>query len=150
MKVLIAVDETRVTKDAVSMFLNALRCVRPEKIVLLHVERLEGRSLMDASLGVAELGTLRDALKGTDYKSALDRKGKALLESYKMAFGNGINIKTILRSGHPADEILETARREKADMIVVGAKGKRVSKLFMGSVSREVAERSPVPVLIVK
>lgn len=150
MKLLFAVDDTKVSKEAVSRFVNVLKCMNPEKVVLLHVERLEGRSLMDASLGVAELGTLKEVLQGTEYKKALDKKGKSLLDYYKKALGNGSNVKIVLKSGHPADEILNTAKREKVDMIVVGAKGKRVSKLFMGSVSREVAERSPVPVLIVK
>jgi nucleotide-binding universal stress UspA family protein len=35
-------------------------------------------------------------------------------------------------------------------MIMIGARGKRVSHLFMGSVSREVANGAKVPVLIVK
>lgn len=150
MKLLLAIDDTKVSKDAVSTVLKVCKCLNPEKIVLLHVEKLEGRSLIDAMLGDPELETLRQAIKGSGYKEALDKKGKALLESYKKALGNGTNIRTVLKSGHPADEILNTASREKVDMIVVGSKGKRVSRLFMGSVSREVAERSPIPVLIVK
>jgi nucleotide-binding universal stress UspA family protein len=35
-------------------------------------------------------------------------------------------------------------------MIIVGSRGKRVSHLFMGSVSREVINMAEVPVLVVK
>ncbi len=59
-------------------------------------------------------------------------------------------VKTIIREGHPADEILKTAEEEGVDMIVIGARGKRVSHLFMGSVSREVANRADVTVLVIK
>jgi nucleotide-binding universal stress UspA family protein len=35
-------------------------------------------------------------------------------------------------------------------MIIVGTRGRRTTHLFMGSVSREVAERADIPVLLVK
>jgi len=59
-------------------------------------------------------------------------------------------IKTVIKTGHPADEILDTAKEEAVQMIVIGSRGKKVSHLFMGSISREVADRSEVPVLLVK
>jgi nucleotide-binding universal stress UspA family protein len=59
-------------------------------------------------------------------------------------------IKTIIKSGHPADEILNAAREENAELIVLGSRGKRTSHMFMGSISREVANRSEIPVLLVK
>ncbi len=59
-------------------------------------------------------------------------------------------VKSIIRKGHPAEEILKTAREEKMDMIIVGARGKITTHLFMGSVSREVADNADIPVLIVK
>jgi nucleotide-binding universal stress UspA family protein len=52
--------------------------------------------------------------------------------------------------GHPADEILETAQEKNADIILIGSAGKRVSHLFMGSVSREVVNRAEIPVLVVR
>ncbi|MEW6409504.1 MAG: universal stress protein [Nitrospirota bacterium] len=46
--------------------------------------------------------------------------------------------------------MVKTAKEEGVDMIIVGSRGKRVSHLFMGSVSREVANNAEVPVLLVK
>ena len=49
-----------------------------------------------------------------------------------------------------AKVILDTARREQIDTIVLGTHGKSgVSRLVLGSVSEEVLERSPNPVLLV-
>ena len=116
------------------------------------VEKFEGKSLIDEMLGDAEMSTLEEVLKGTEYQEALDEKAQKILNYYKKALENkGVTgIKTIIRKGHPAEEILKTAKKENVDMIVIGSRGKRISHRFMGSVSREVANNSEIPVLLVK
>ncbi len=152
-RILIATDESIGMKNAFSICANLCSCIRPEYIGLVYVEKLEGgRSLLDEMLGDAEMATLQTVLTGSEYQNALDRKATAVLDYYRKALEDkGLtNVKTIVRKGHPAEEILKVAREENADMIIVGARGKRTSHLFMGSVSREVANTAQVPVLIVK
>jgi len=79
-KVLIAVDGTKDSKSVLSAFRNLEQ--RPEDVVLLYVERLEGNSLMIDMLGEAEMSTLKDSLKGTEDKEALDRKAEKILNYY--------------------------------------------------------------------
>lgn len=55
-KVLIAVDETEGSKSVLSVFHNMVR--PPETVVLVHVQRLEGKSMMIDMLGEAEMSTL--------------------------------------------------------------------------------------------
>jgi len=43
-KVLIAVDDTKASKAVLTTFHNSVS--QPDEIILLHVERLAGRSLM--------------------------------------------------------------------------------------------------------
>jgi len=151
--VLIAVDDTKGTKNAFSMCTDFCCCVRPKSISLVYVEKFEGKkSLIDEMLGDAEMATLKQVLKGTEYQAALDRKAKNILTYYKKALTDkGLTgVKTIVKQGHPAEEILKTAGDVKADVIVVGSRGKRTTHLFMGSVSREVAENADVPVLLVR
>jgi nucleotide-binding universal stress UspA family protein len=151
-KILIAVDDTKGTMNAFKMCSDMCSCMRPESIILLYVEKFEGRSLIDEMLGDAELSTLKEVLEGTEYKAAMDEKAEKVLNHYmKMLEDKGVTgVKTVIKAGNPADEIIGTAKDEYADMIIVGSRGKRVSHLFMGSVSREVANRSEIPVLIVK
>lgn len=151
-RVLIAVDDTKGTKRAFSTYRDFCACLRPRTIVLVFVEKFEGKSLIDEMLGAAELSTLRDVLKGTDYQRALDSKAQTILKYYKKALEQkGLKgVKTVIRKGHPAEEILKAARDVKADLIVIGSRGKRTTHLFMGSVSREVADGANIPVLIVK
>lgn len=151
-KVLIAVDDTKGSKNAVTTCTNMCKCIRPETVVLVYVEKFEGRSLMDEMLGDAELSTLKDVLEGTEYKAKLDAKAQAVMDFYrkKLEESGVTGIKPVVKMGHPADEILKTAKEENAGMIILGSRGKRTSYLFMGSVSREVANNAEVPVLLVK
>lgn len=151
-KILLAVDDTKGANAAFSFCSDICPGIRPEGVVLLFVERFEGKSLIAEMLGDAEASTLREALQGTEYKETLDKKARAILDRYKKNLEEkGLTgIKTVIKSGHPADEILNTAREENAGMIVIGSRGRRTSHLFMGSISREVANRSEIPVLLVK
>ena len=52
--------------------------------------------------------------------------------------------------GDPAEAILDLARRDKADAIVLGRRGRgRLSRLLMGSVSQKVASLAPCTVVVV-
>ena len=120
-----------------------------------NVEKFEGRSLMSDVLGVAELSTLQEVLEGTEYKEALDKKAETILGFYKNALEQNSpapNVQTMVKAGHPAEQIIEIAAEEDVSMILIGgSKGKRASsRLLMGSVSREVANGADRPVLIVK
>ncbi len=150
--ILIAVDDTKGTKAALSTFTEFCTCFTEAQVILVYVEKLEGRSLMDEMLGEPELSTLREAMKESDLKIAMDRKAEKIFDFYRSALEKAGKpmVRTVLRSGHPAEEILATAAEEKADIIVVGSRAARSSHRFMGSVSREVAEYAMVPVLLVK
>lgn len=150
--VLIAVDDSKGSEAAVRTFLKLFSCTRPETAVLLYVQKIEGRSLMDEMLGAAELSTLKEQLQGTEHQASLDKKAKAVLDYHTKTLGDAgvTGIKAVIKEGHPSDEILETAKEEGAGMIVIGSRGKRMHTLLMGSVSREIANRAEIPVLIAR
>lgn len=152
-KILIAVDDTKGTKNIFPKFMRICKCMNPEQVILLYVEKLEGRSLMDEMLGDAEMSTLKEAIEGTEFKEALDRKAQKILHYYRKTFESTPpvpDIKTVVRSGHPAEEILREANDIGAELIIIGSRGKRIGRFFVGSVSREVANNAEVPVLLVK
>ena len=152
MKILIAVDDTKGSKKVFTFGSNICACMQPDNVVLVYVEEFEGKSLITKMLGNAELETLEEVLEGTEYQRALDEKAEKILDNFKNALGNkGVKtVKTVIKKGHPAEEILKTAKKEEADMIIVGSRGKRVSHTFMGSVSREVVNGAEIPVLLVR
>jgi nucleotide-binding universal stress UspA family protein len=152
-KILIAVDDTKSTREIFNKCTHVCKCLAPEELFLLYVEKFEGRSLVDAMLGDAELSTLKEVLEGTEYQEALDEKANTILNYYQKALeGNAPvpTVKTIVKTGHPAEQILNTAQENDVDMILIGSKGKRGAKWLMGSVSREVVNMAECPVLVVK
>ncbi len=152
-KVLIAVDDTKASQEIFSKCTNICKCMAPDEIILLYVEKYQGRSLMDQMLGESELSTLREVLEGTEYKAALDAKAAKILSFYKNALqakAPAPNVTTLTKGGHPAEEILKVAKENAVDMILIGSKGNRVSTMFMGSVSREVVNGAECPVMVVK
>jgi nucleotide-binding universal stress UspA family protein len=150
-KVLLAVDETKGSMSVLSVFKRMVKS--PDEVILLHVEQLEGKSLMTGMLGDAEMSTLKEALKGTEHKEALDRKAEKILAYYKKALEDDgqTNIKTIVMEGNPADEILMVAEEEKVDMIVMGCNGKRgLNRFISGCTTKAVERGANVPVLVAK
>ncbi len=150
-KVLIAVDGTGGSPGIMSLLREAVS--EPKNIVLLHVQQLEGNTLMTAMLSDSEISTIKDSLKGTEYKEALDRKAVKVLTHYKKELENiGFRgVKTVVRAGHPSEEILKVAEEEHADLIIVGCSGKsRLQRYVTGCASREVKKNAKVPVLIAK
>ncbi len=63
----------------------------------------------------------------------------------------GDRVKTQCLQGDIAGEILDYAKRECADLIVMGSRGLGAfSKTLLGSVSNKIANRGDISVLIVK
>jgi len=57
---------------------------------------------------------------------------------------------TLVRIGHPVDEILKAADEEACDLLILGTHGKGFLKhTFLGSVARSVSDRTRKPVFIV-
>ena len=151
-KVLVAVDESKGSLSVMDTFMDIFSCMRPEEVILLYVEKLGGGPMMDEMLGGPEMATMKEALKGTDYQNILDKKAEKVLNYYRAAFDKNkvTGVRAVVLEGHPADEIIETAKKEGVSMILLGSRGKRKNRSLMGSVSREVANMSDISVLIAK
>jgi nucleotide-binding universal stress UspA family protein len=59
--------------------------------------------------------------------------------------------KSIVLEGNASKKIIETAEKQKVDMIIMGKRGiSAIEKLFIGSVANQVLRNSTVPVLLTK
>lgn len=52
--------------------------------------------------------------------------------------------------GHPADVILEVAKRESCDLVVLGGSHERAARSFLGKTAEALVRKSPASVLVVK
>ena len=145
-KVLIAVDDPKDSKAMLSTFYNLARL--PEEVILLHVQRLQGKSLMIDMLGNAEMETLKKALKETRHKEKLDRESEKILNFYKSVMQDSrFSVRIVVREGIPAEEILRVSEEEVVELIIRGHCRRRgLARLISGSVTRDVEQNAKAPV----
>ncbi|MDD3014664.1 MAG: universal stress protein [Candidatus Gastranaerophilales bacterium] len=72
-------------------------------------------------------------------------------KTIKLIESEGYNVaKADYSTGNPAESILKSIKSEKFDLAVLGSHGKKGFTNWLGSVSRKVVTKSPVPVLIAR
>ena len=150
-KVLIAVDDTKASKAVLATFYNSVQL--PKEVILLHVQRIEGRSLMIDMLSEAEMSTLKESLKDTQHKEKMDSKAQKILNYYRKEIEDSgfLNVRTVTSDGRPSDEILRVAQKEGVELIILGCSGRTgLNRLIAGSVAKDVEKKAEVPVLVAK
>jgi nucleotide-binding universal stress UspA family protein len=87
-----------------------------------------------------------------DIKEQANEKFRKLLqEAHARAETAGVELKTLLRGGHPAQTIVELARDGEFDVILVGHSGiSGVWAAFLGTTAEKVSRHAPCSVLIVR
>lgn len=70
----------------------------------------------------------------------------------KLCRKKGVTAKKTVRSGHPVEEIVKEAKKSKADLIVIGSKGRSALKAaVIGSVTFGIiSKETKIPVLVVR
>ena len=86
---------------------------------------------------------LREALE--------ERARKNLMKAERQLRKEAVPARTLVGQGNAAEVILETARKVRASLIVIGSHGRQgVEKFLLGSVSTKVVEHADRPVMVVK
>lgn len=77
---------------------------------------------------------------------------QALVESLRqVASAAGVEAQFGVAIGHPAEQIIYYADRNKVDLIVVGDRGRsKFARLLLGSVSKQVLQYADRPVFLVR
>jgi nucleotide-binding universal stress UspA family protein len=92
---------------------------------------------------------------GSDRKEVEDKltaSGQKAVDSIKkMGSAAGVKVDPLVRMGSPANMVIDIARNEGADLIVMGSHGESgASKLLIGSVVQKVLYWATIPVLVVR
>jgi len=81
----------------------------------------------------------------------VEATGYKIIELAKERMHNYSKFETNLEFGHPAERILTLVKNNTFDLIVIGSRGlSGISEFFLGSISTNVSQYSPIPVMIVK
>ncbi|MBN2417945.1 MAG: universal stress protein [Deltaproteobacteria bacterium] len=62
----------------------------------------------------------------------------------------GMDVKTEVFTGNPADEIVDYAERNGTDLIIMGHSRAGLERMLLGSVAHRIVKLSPVPVMVVR
>jgi nucleotide-binding universal stress UspA family protein len=106
-------------------------------------------------LGVTDADLAPRPRTGEDAQGTGDADGRAIgrvVEGAAASLGKyGLASDAMVICGRPATVIVDQARDLRADLVVVGSRGRGpFTSLLLGSVSAEVVDHAPCPVLIVR
>jgi len=137
-RILVAHDGSKLSDKALKKAVDVATRFEGSLTVLTVIPELYLTELSDL-----DRQRIMDALTG-ETNASLERIRSSLA-------GKSVEAKTITRQGLPAEKIIETAKKMKVDLIVVGSHGRHGAKKFLlGSVSSKVVEYATCPVLVVK
>ena len=113
---------------------------------LLYILHVIPRNLQQEMLSshISE-DILRNIQKGLEQE--LDDNYK---EHYTKKIEDAVRFEVVTRSGREDEEIIEFAKKEKVDIIVMGTHGKTgMEHAFFGSVAEKVLRHSPFPIFVI-
>lgn len=144
-KLLVAYDGSEASKKAIE---TVLKCSnKQDEITLLTVVPAE---LAESSFTKMLLPTidLSAIVKSGSFK---EKAMESLNKISKQIENNVSKISTMVESGDPADEILITAKKLNADIIIIGYKGYgKEGRFLLGSVTDKVVRHASMSVLVVR
>jgi nucleotide-binding universal stress UspA family protein len=144
-KIMVAIDGTKPSMRALDMGLSLAKFqakleMEIVMVVPYPVQYATGENPTGDLTIVERLATLKE-------------RGETILNHAKdYSISNGVmKIKTYLKQGDPAREILDLAKSTNPDLIVIGNRKRGFLRgVFLGSVSQRVAANSVCAVLVVK
>lgn len=111
------------------------------KMCLLHVASLD-LGFIIGDIGFQYLPELEEA--------GMKEETRQLVEYEKSIKEQGVEVEIVIKQGTPADIILKEAESRKANLIIMGSHGRGLlMEAILGSVSKNVINKSKVPILIV-
>ena len=115
----------------------------PIHVSVVHV--IARRPLAPIDIGTTIPWTKYRGLKVTEVSQ------KLLEQSVQKLVEAGFTAEPLCQSGNPAEQIMEVASKQQADLIVMGAQGLgAIDRFFLGSVSTRVVQCANCAVLVVR
>ena len=142
MKILVPVDGSKYSMEGVRVALDYAKTKGADITIMTVTPFVSG---LDLEISAKELESLTEKM---------NQRAEEVLESAQgILKAEGVSSKTILSSAvSAADEILDTAEKDEADLIIIGNRGlgSAATRFLMGSVASKVATHAPCSVYIVR
>jgi len=135
-RVIVAVDESEYSLTAVRTAVEMVRKCNVEDLAFVHVVPLK-----PGQLGTDEYPDRPD----------LPERWGVFQKLLAMARASGVSARCVVLCGNTAEEILHLARREHADLIMLGSLGRSgIKEFLLGSVATRVTAHAPCSVMVVR
>jgi nucleotide-binding universal stress UspA family protein len=145
-KILVPIDGSKTSHKAAKY---AVELAKQRKASLTLLSVFDIRFIFDQEVSASASPThLKESIE--DYlKQSVQSSSDEIV---KLCARNHIQCKVAIRRGHPVEEIINEAKKSKADLIIMGSHGKSALKAAtLGSVTYGVIHKeSKIPILIVK
>ncbi|GAX63025.1 universal stress protein UspA and related nucleotide-binding protein [Candidatus Scalindua japonica] len=147
MKIILAVDGSKNSEWAVDFLLKIPLAEMPQISVLQIVpEKKHMTPFLDSVYHKLYKDTIQEKID-KDILSA-ETLTTRIAEQLRSRWNH---IESIIEKGQVSDKIIERAKGEKADLIILGSRGlSKAKSFFLGGVSQKVTTYAPCSVLVVK
>jgi nucleotide-binding universal stress UspA family protein len=139
-KIMVGTDGSKTAQKAVDQAIELCKSTGAELIAVSVVDMKPVSSIEET-----------DGEVYRKVQSEFERHANELLDDVeKKAIKEKLKIKRVVQIGDPADVIVELAKRERADLIVIGTKGLvGVERVLLGSHAERIVRWAQIPVLVV-
>ena len=140
-KVLVPIDFSDYSKNALKYAVNFAKSFNADIILIYVVEPVIYPP--DFSMGQIAMPSIN-----TEW----DNRAKDELQKLaKSEIAEIANVKTVIKTGKPFVEIIETAKEENVDLIIIATHGHSgVEHILFGSTAEKVVRKAPCPVLTLR
>jgi len=140
-KVLVPIDFSDYSKSALKYAVNFAKSFNADIILIYVVEPIIYPP--DFSMGQIAMPSIN-----TEWD---DRAKDELQKLAKNEIAGVASVKTIIKTGKPFVEIIETAKEENVDLIIIATHGHSgVEHILFGSTAEKVVRKAPCPVLTLR
>ncbi len=142
MKILLAVDGSKFSLDAVNCLIEHSDWYREKPVV----------ELLTVHLPVPKLPRMGLVVGKNQIRKYYEEEGEAAMAAAKKKLGAaGIAYKSTILVGQIADMIVQHAAKTGCDLIYIGTHGRTAAgNMLLGSIATKVLHMSTVPVLLVR
>jgi nucleotide-binding universal stress UspA family protein len=138
--ILLAYDESKEAEHALESAISLAKTLRSKLTIVTVVEALPGYTAMAALVD--------PNLQNEIWEEKRDRLRSLQKTAIKHAFDSGITADAVLVDGEEVESIIETAKRDRADLLVIGLR-KHVAFELVSGTAHHLAQQSPCPLLAV-
>lgn len=110
----------------------------------------DGEIIILSVAGKIASGAFQGRTKVKKINARMKKEAEEAVKKMEAKFDSSLNVKSIVKTGFPAETINRVAEEEGVELIVISASGKSgLQRFVIGSVAEEVLKKADIDVLLV-